>query len=184
MTEDGESNELGESSGDSSDNEPDRIVLQASAQKWIWVLIGSLVIVTFGVGMALGASTSGVAKGIGIVAAVFFGFCAFVALRQILAPGSLTITHTSIAIISSGRLTSFELADCGPFSAWRDPSRGTVRVVFDHHPDDDTPVTRMNRQLTGSSRSLPETYGASAEELATLLEGVRLAALRSRDLDD
>lgn len=142
------------------DDEPDGIVLRASAQRWIWVLIGSFVFVALGAGIALGNRVGAVATVIGAVVVILFGICAVVALRQILSPGSLLITRTSIVVSAGGRLTTFEMADCGPFTAWRDPSRGNVMVVFEHLP-------------TGASRSLPETYGVPPQELADLLESIR-----------
>lgn len=142
---------------------PDRILLRASAQRWIWVLIGSVVFVALGAGVALGNRVGAVATVIGAMVAVLFGACAVVALRQMLSPGSLLITRTSITLSAAGRLSTFELADCGPFTAWRNPSRGNVMVLFDHVP-------------TGASRSLPETYGVPPQELADLLESIRTSA--------
>ena len=145
---------------DPIEDEPDRILLRASAQRWIWVLIGSVVFVALGGGIALGNRVGTVATVIGAFIAILFGACAVVALRQILSPGSLLITRTSIVVSAAGRLTTFELADCGPFTAWRNPSRGNVMVVFEHLP-------------TGASRSLSETYGVPPQELADLLESIR-----------
>jgi hypothetical protein len=143
-----------------SEEVPDRILLRASSQRWIWVLIGSFVFVALGAGIALGNRVGAVATVIGGLIAVLFGACAVIALRQILTPGSLLITKTSMVVSAGGRLRTFDFADCGPFTAWRNPSRGNVIVVFDHLP-------------TAASRSLPETYGVPAQELADLLESIR-----------
>ena len=141
---------------------PDRILLRASVQRWIWVLIGSFFFVALGGGVALGKRVGVVANVIGVVIVLLFGACAAVALRQIVSPGSLLITRTSIVVSAGRRFTTFDFADCGPFSAWSNPSRGNVIVVFDHLP-------------TGASRSLPESYGVAPQELAELLESVRVA---------
>ena len=143
--------------------EPDRILLRASSQRWIWVLIGSAVFVALGAGIALGNRVGIIATVIGAAMAILFGVCAAIALRQILSPGSLLITKTEIVVSAGGRLTTYQLAECGPFTAWRNPSRGNVIVTFEHRP-------------AGASRSLPETYGVSASELADLLESIRTAA--------
>lgn len=156
-------------------DEIDRIVLRASGGRWVWILIGSMAFVAFGGGMALSARTGGVAKGIGWFIIVLFGFCAAVALRQLVSPGSMTISRTSIDVIRHGRLTTFALADCGPFTTWRNPSRGTTCVVFDHFPDPDTEVTHTNRAVMGGSRSLPDSYGLPAQGLADLLNEARAA---------
>lgn len=150
-------------------------MLRASSQRWIWVLIGSVVFVALGTGIALGNRTGAVATVIGVVIALFFGFCAAVALRQILSPGSLLISRTSIVVSAPGRATVFDLSECGSFRTWRNPSRGNVIVVFDYQPDGDTDLALANRELTGASRSLPDTYGVAAQELAAMLESVRIA---------
>jgi len=162
----------GDDSEDRSD-EVDHIVLRASAVRWLWTLVGSAVFVAFGAGIALGARTGAVAKGIGWVLIVVFGSCALVALRQLTSPGSLTINPTSLDVIRHGRLTTFELAECGPFSTWRNPSRGTTMVVFDYRLDPDTELNRTNRAVMGGSRSLPDSYGLSASALAGLLNEAR-----------
>jgi hypothetical protein len=172
-----------EASGEDFEHEPDdvdRVVLRASAARWVWILIGSMVFFAFGGGMALSERTGAAAKGIGWCLVVVFGFCAVVALRQLVSPGSLTISRTTIDMIRHGRLTTFELADCGRFTTWRNPSRGTTTVVFDHLPDPDTEVTRTNRTVMGGSRSLPDSYGLSAQALADLLNEARAAGAADR----
>lgn len=151
---------------------PACIVLRASSGKWVWVLIGSLVFLTFGAGLALGARTGAIAKGLGIVLIVMFGWCAVIALRQLMTPGALVITRLGFQVIGRGRVRSFAFADCGRFSVWRNPSRGSTMVVFDHVDDIDD-LARMNRQLMGASRSLPESYGLPSQALADLLDDVR-----------
>ena len=158
----------------------EQIVLRASAARWVWVLIGSLAFAMFGGAMSLGERTGAVAKGIGVVLLVLFGFCTIVALREMRAPGSLTITRHEMNIVSRGRLTTFALADCGRFSIWRNPSRGSTHVVFDYSADPDTDLNRANRRLMGGSRSLHESYGVSAESLVDLLNQARSAG-RSAD---
>jgi len=155
------------------DGVSDRLVLRASAMRWVWVIIASMVFVALGAAMALGESTSGVAQLIGWLLVVAFGFCAFVAVRQMVNPGSLVVSRTTIDMLHRGRLASFDFSDCGPFTTWRNPSRGQVYVVFDHRPDGDSELNRTNRRLMGGSRLLSDNYGMSAETLADLLEGVR-----------
>ena len=176
----GVSDEASEHSDEQGPDEIDRVVLRASAARWVWILIGSMVFLAFGGGMALSARTGAAAKGIGWFIVVVFGFCAVVALRQLVSPGSLTISRTSIDMIRHGRLTTFDLADCGRFTTWRNPSRGTTTVVFDHVPDPDTEVTRTNRAVMGGSRSLPDSYGLSPQTLADLLNEARAAGAADR----
>lgn len=166
------------------DDDDDRIVLRSSASSWVWVLIGSLVFATFGAGMALGERTGTVAKGIGWVLIGLFGFCAFTALRQIVAPGALLVSRTSIDVVSSRRHASFAVAECGAFTVWRNPSRGSTMVVFDYAPDGATPLAEENRRLMGGSRSLPGNFGVSPQDLAELLNGVRTAHLQAMHADD
>lgn len=171
--------------GDDDENDAgDRIVLRTSAAKWVWVLIGSLVFATFGGGMAFGERTGVVAKGIGWGLIALFGFCAFTALRQFVAQGSLLVSRTSIDIVSSRRHTSFAVADCGPFLVWRNPTQGSTMVVFDYARDDDSELNRQNRHLMGGSRSLPGNYGVSTQNLADLLNDVRTANRRSTLVTD
>lgn len=176
MHDEGHREEHGEEHDEAHDEEHnagDHIVLRASAMRWVWVLIGSMVFVTLGVGMALGAETGVGGKVIGWLIALPFGFCAIVGLRQIVQPGSLAVGRTTIDMIRRGRLTTFELAACGRFSVWRNPSRGSSFVVFDYTLDGDTELHRANRQLMGGSRLLTDNYGMSADDLATLLNDVR-----------
>ena len=174
------SDEPNDTSGVESEQE-DRVVLRASAAKWVWILIGSMVFLAFGAGMAFSDQTGTAAKAIGWFLVVLFGFCAVVALRQLVSPGSLTISRTTIDMIRNGRLTTFELADCSRFTTWRNPSRGVTTIVFDHLPDPDTDVTRTNREVMGGSRSLPDSYGLSAQALADLLNEARAAGLAEPD---
>ncbi|MCU1365682.1 MAG: hypothetical protein JWN39_1321 [Ilumatobacteraceae bacterium] len=159
------------------------IVLRASAARWVWTLIGSLAFALFGGAMILSELTGAVAKGIGVVLFVLFGLCALVALREMRAPGSLTISRDDMNIVSRGRLTTFALADCSRFWTWRNPSRGSTHVVFDYAGDPDTELTRTNRKLMGGSRSLHESYGVSTESLVDLLNQARTAGL-SGDRDE
>ena len=162
------------------DHDHGAIVLRASGAKWVWVLIGSLAFALFGAALALSVQTGVFAKGIGWVLLLMFGFCAVVSVRELRAPGSLAITKHEIDIIRRGRLTTFALADCGPFSAWRSPSKGTIMVVFDYVPDGDTDLARMNRQLMGGSRALIDAYGVSTDQLVELLNQARAAGLAER----
>ena len=167
-----------ESSGEHAEqelDEIDRVVLRASAARWVWILIGSMVFLAFGGGMAFSDRTGAAAKGIGWFLVAVFGFCAVVALRQLVSPGSLTISRTSIDMIRHGRLTTFELAGCSRFTTWRNPTRGVTTVVFDYRPDPDTETNRTNREIMGGSRSLPDSYGLSAQALADLLNDARAA---------
>ena len=164
---------------DEGDDRADRIVLRASAFRWVWVLIGSMAFVAFGVALALGAETSGVAQVIGWILVLLFVFCAVVALRQMIDPGSLVISRTTIDMLRRGRLTSFEFADCGEFTTWRNPSRGTTFVVFDHLPDGDTEIHRANRHAMGGTRLFIDNYGMSPDALADLLNSVREQQHRS-----
>ncbi|MEO6125340.1 MAG: hypothetical protein ABIR32_16675 [Ilumatobacteraceae bacterium] len=160
--------------GEGEPAEPeDRIVLRASALRWVWVLIGSMVFVALGAGIALGAKTGIVAQVIGGTIAVVFGFCAVVGVRQMLQPGSLAVGRSSIDMIRRGRLTTYEFVDCGRFTVWRNSSRGSSFVVFDYTPDGDTELHRANRQMMGGTRLFTDNYGISADDLATMLNDVR-----------
>ena len=162
-----------ESAEADADTSLDRIVLRASAIKWVWVFIGSMVFVTLAAGVALRAEAPLFAQTAGGAIALLFGFCAFVAVRQFLNPGSLVISRVAIDMIRRGRMTSFAFHDCGRFTTWLNPSRGNSMVVFDYRPDADTELHRTNRLLMGGSRSLTDNYGMSPESLAELLNQIR-----------
>jgi hypothetical protein len=155
------------------EGEPPRIVLRANSGKWVLILLGSLAFVLLGGAMALGAATSGLAKAIGGVLVVLFGFCAVTALRQILVPAVLVIGPEAFELIGRGRHTTFPFDECGRFMTWRNPSNAQTLVVFDFAGDGDTELARQNRALTGGSRSLPANYGVTADELARLLNDLR-----------
>ncbi len=156
-------------------DEHDGIVLRASTTKWMWVLIGSVAIAMFGGSLALSQLTGVIAKALGWMLVASFGFCAFVAVRELRAPGSLWISSESIEVHSRGRLTTYALAHCSRFTTWRNPSKGTTIVVFDYSLDGDTDLARMNRQLMGGSRCLIEPYGVPTESLVDLLNQARTA---------
>jgi hypothetical protein len=156
---------------------PNHLMLRESPTRWVWVLVGSVAFAALGAALAVAAQAGVVAIVIGSLMVVLFGFCAVVAVRQLLNPGWLAITGTAIDVVHHGRTTTFALKDCGPFSTWRNPSRGTVSVVFDYAPDGDTEINRTNRRLMGGSRSLFDNYGMSPEDLADLLNDVRRGAI-------
>ncbi len=175
MLDDGELDDEGDSDG---------IALRASSMRWVWVLIGSMAFTTFGVALALGARTGIVANVIGGLLAIGFGYAAIVAIRQLLNPGALVVTGDAIEMLHRGRLTTFALADCGPFLTWRNPSSGTISVVFDYRPDEDNDTNRTNRRVMGGSRSLFENYGVSTDALADILNGVRNGTVDGPNQDD
>jgi energy-coupling factor transporter transmembrane protein EcfT len=157
-------------------NDVDGIVLRESATRWVWVLVGSVAFAALGAALALAAHAGVVAIIIGVLMVLLFGFCAVVAVRQLLNPGWLVVSGTAIEVVHRGRTTTFAYKDCGPFTTWRNPSRGTVSVVFDYAPDGDSEINRTNRRLMGGSRSLFDNYGMSPEALAKLLNDVRQGA--------
>jgi len=168
--------EVPEDAFDGEDDGTELIVLRASAARWLWVLIGSMVLVTFGAGLGFSARAGIIGNVIGAIIAVVFGYCAVVALRQILDPGSLAIERLAFSVNRRRSSTKFAFADCSRFTTWRNPSRGGTWVVFDYAPDDDTPVHRANRHLMGGSRAINENYGVTPEDLAELLNKIRNAA--------
>ncbi|MCU1392281.1 MAG: hypothetical protein JWM34_709 [Ilumatobacteraceae bacterium] len=177
---DGLDDGLGDGLDDGLDDE-EGVVLRASSSRWVWSLIGSLVFLTFGAALTFSVHTGAVAKIIGGIIFATFAFCAFVAVRELAAPGSLVVTRTSVDMLTMRRHTSFALTDCSEFTTWRNPSRGTTSVVFDYAPDGDTELARENRRLMGGSRSIPDTFGVPAADLARLLNEAWAASRRDAE---
>ena len=61
---------------------------------------------------------------------IFFGTCTAVAMLQLINPGTLTISATTLTVRKLGQNRKYELTKCGEFKIWRNPMGGNRVVVF------------------------------------------------------
>jgi hypothetical protein len=113
----------------------------------------------------------------GWVTAFFFGLVLVAAVWQLVSPGRLVLTPSAFTVFTMGRTMHYELARCGVFTVWRVPRTGNRMVVFDYEGNGAGWLGRANRNLSGASASLPDTYGMKAEQLAGMMNDARSAAL-------
>jgi hypothetical protein len=130
------------------------------------------VLVAGGLYLALG----GESVVIGWILVVFFGTGLLLSVWQLIAPGRLVVTDTTIEVSHMGRHWSRDLARCGPLDVWRNPAARQELVVFDHPEDEADKLSGMSREVSGHSSALPDTYGHPAGELARTLNEARARA--------
>jgi hypothetical protein len=138
--------------------------LQSSKRKSLLLAIISLAFTAAGIWMIV---SEGSWKA--YAATVFFGICTVVHGRMMMRGGYLELRPEAFTVSSLYRTSSYQ---------WRDVRRFRVGylgpkkfVLFDMAKDYPVgvKVRRATRMLTGSEGALPDTYGKSAEELATLM---------------
>jgi len=157
---------------------PDEIVLNPSRAKWVMVLIIGVV---FSVAGGFMASDGDLVTG--LFCAVFFGFCALVALKMLSSSSSqLRLDRTGfVERTLFGRANAQRWDDVSEFTVF-DSGASSAIVVYEPRVVDGGPATQafanVSRALTGGkAHGISDTYGMSAEELADLMNAFRARAL-------
>jgi hypothetical protein len=111
----------------------------------------------------------------GWLVAVFFGLCTATFVAVVAVPGTLVLSQDGLRVKRLWRTSTYEWANCGPFRTWSSTPR-TGLVVFDYQGSDSRwrgRTARLSKSLSGANCALPDTYGRTAEDLATLLNEYR-----------
>ena len=136
-------------------------VLRGSRRLWAQIVAGSMI----GVIPISVLCTAGTTRWL-----LFTWMCAMVVpVWQLISPGRLELSATTLTVRKFGMTRTYELRQCAAFKVWRPPVGRLEYVVFDNDATNGTRVGENNRRRTGGSALLPDTYGMSATDLATLL---------------
>jgi hypothetical protein len=157
---------------------PGPVTLHRSRLKFTAVLVGSLAFVVLGIFMLQDDSftTLGLVKVWLCIG--FFGFCSLAAAVMLLpGAGSLTLDADGVTWVSFYRQSHLPWERIGNFAVGQyTPPRGpTLRFVgFD---DAGRPADNMTSRRIGYNSEMPDTYGLSHEQLASLLNQWRARAM-------
>ncbi|TYT26086.1 hypothetical protein FZO89_07340 [Luteimonas viscosa] len=147
--------------------------LRPSPMKWLAMLAICAVFVW------IGLRVMGTHPLVGWSCIVFFGLCGALAVLNLI-PGAsaLVLDADGFEIVSLFRRSRVRWNDVARFGETRVGLQRLVGFDFvDGHAGSDR-LRRVNRNLSGFQAALPDTYGLSANELATRMEA-RLAAQRA-----
>jgi hypothetical protein len=112
------------------------------------------------------------------VVGIFFGVAAVIALLNVIGIASrLDLKRDSFTCVTLSRSFTRKWKDCSTF----DPVRiGVNKFVGFSSAEDDAAKPKLaaaNKHMIGHSGMLPDTYGLSAEELASLMNRFRARAM-------
>ena len=107
---------------------------------------------------------------------VFFGLCLVVGLVNVAIPPALLLDASGMTSRHLWRTNRYEWTKCTEFRPWRVPTaRSVIQVVFDYETGS-VRLKKLNRQISGASHSLPDTFGMDAAGLAELLNEYRVSS--------
>lgn len=151
---------------------PGPLVLYPSRRKWLLVFaIGALFTVT-------GAFVVRSGDAMGWFALIFFALVAITAAAVMLPQASaLRLDREGFEVTSLFRRHRTRWRDGAGFSVSRIPPAGQSLVVYDDVTQSAKRLAKINVGLIGRNAALPDTYGLSPVELATLMAGWRERAL-------
>ena len=136
--------------------------------------IGFALAAVFVIGGIIGAIAN--SDAVGWLCAAFFGLLLVMEGWQLLSPGRLVITPTTMEFSILWRHWSRDLASCTGFQLWRNPFARRTLVAFDHPLDSSKRLGKASRQFGGRSGALPDAYGMEPSKLVALLNKASNAA--------
>jgi hypothetical protein len=147
---------------------PGPVMLYRSRKKWWLVLFASLVLAYGGYGMI------GEGKLMGWFVLAFFGLVAVTAAASLLpGAGKLTLDASGFEVVNLFRRFRSRWQDVGNFQPIVLPRTSQKFVGYDTGDFAGRPVAgavaRFNVRISGRAGMLPDTYGLSADDLATLM---------------
>ena len=153
------------------------VVLKMSRWRRFWLLVGSLLLATWSLGLLVLHAGSFW----GWAGVLLFGASAVFLVIELLRPDSLTLGRDEFSFTSLGRRSRFAWADVAEFGLLVLPVRGgnTRQVGMRMKRSGSSLVESLLSGMGGRfDASLPDSYGLPVEELATLMEEWRSAAAR------
>ena len=150
---------------------PGPVVLTPSRLKFLWVLLGGVVLGFGGVIMIRQDKPLGW---------LVFGFFALVALvgAVMLLPGAgrLLLDAEGFEVTSLFRKHRCRWVDVSAFEVTRLPPANQKMVVFDDARSKDSALAKVSRSLAGRSGGLPDSFSLSYEDLAEVMNRWRARA--------
>lgn len=141
---------------------PEEIMLRPSRLKWLGVLAIGSVFVAMGIFLIL--KQGGVMPWL---CTIFFGFVAGTALAQLLGSSSLRLHADGFEQNMLGRKLACSWDEVSDFHIFS--TRGNSFVTFNRVQDEGKMMAKLNQAVGGGSSQLGDTFGMSAEGLATLM---------------
>jgi hypothetical protein len=151
---------------------PGPIILYPSRTKWLLVLLGCAAFAAIGFWMIASENV------FGWLLLLFFGTGAGLAFVALL-PGAsaLKLDRRAFEITSLFRRYPVSWQAVSNFEALPIATSGIKVVLFDNADEGHRVISNLNVAVSGHNAGLPDTYGMSAEELASLMVRWRESAV-------
>ena len=152
---------------------PGPVFLRPSRRKWLRVLLGSAGFVAIGIWMVLQGQIWG------WLCVIFFGLVSVTALTLLLLPGvaALTLDANGFEVIQYFRRQRTSWLNTSDFEPIKIPPANILLVGYDDATFGDSSIAKMNRSIAGRNAVIPDTFGLSADDLASLMTRWRERAL-------
>jgi hypothetical protein len=152
---------------------PGPVTLAPSRLKWVLILLGCAGFV------AIGILLMPKSEAMTWFAIVFFGVGTAVALVMLMpGAGGMKLDGAAFEFTSLFRSHSVPWRDATGFMAGTIPRAGKMMVFFDDARARGKALGQLNVSMTGRNAAVPDTYGLSADDLASLMAQWRERALR------
>jgi hypothetical protein len=142
------------------------VVLRSSRLKWLALLLASLLFVLVGVLISYAAPNGRVG---GVLVIGVFSLTAVLTVAQLLAPGRIELSPDGFTVYGLGTRRTTPWSEVNSFSTARTSALSKIVTV---NPADSRSLGQAGaavRKAIGFNRALPDTYGLSAEDLASLM---------------
>lgn len=151
---------------------PGPFVLHPSRGKWLLVFAIGALFAAGGAFMIRGGDPTG------WFVLIFFALVAVTAVAMLLPQASaLRLDREGFEVTNLFRRHRTRWSDAANFSVSRIPPAGQSLVIYDDLTQSAKTLAKINVELTGRNAALPDSYGLSTVELATLMAGWRERAL-------
>ena len=141
---------------------PEELTLKPSKLKWIGVLAIGAIFTTLGIFIV---SKDG--DVMGWLCTIFFGLVAGIALAQLVGNSYLRLHADGFEQNMLGRKLDCRWEEVSNFGIFR--TKGNSFVTFNRAQDEGKLMAKVNQAVGGGSAQLGDTFGMSAEALATLM---------------
>jgi hypothetical protein len=151
---------------------PGPVVLRPSRRKWLLVLLCCAGFVAIGVWMVLQGQSWGWFE------VIFFGIGA-TASWALLLPGAagLRLDANGFEVVQYFRRYRTSWPNASSFVPVKIPPANVLFVGYDDASIKDGSIAEMNRSIAGRDAVIPDTFGLSADDLASLMTRWRARAL-------
>jgi hypothetical protein len=153
---------------------PGPVMLYPSRRKWTLVLVASSLFTIAGIWMVASKAPWG------WLVLIFF-LCGAVVAAMALLPGAgaLTLDDRGFEVKNLFRRQRISWQSATSFEARAIPPSATRMVIFDYIDAKDRAISKLATIIAGRNGALPDTYGFSADDLASLMTRWRDKAMLS-----